>query len=543
MIMGVDKILELIECIKKNFPEINMYNSMIFRLMAAQSGESIKMLMHAVYYKKPSESHKLAPLHTSRDSGITASEKTHGTILSDRISQAVSVDNIASTVSVDDPKTHETLSIDFSKLNEELQGLNKHHALVKDVVESYMFLALRKSIFCDMCFIMKKKYQILVRSPNVPEKEKMKMYKLWRDLYDQYNKINLPPGFNMIHPNQRRSLEAYIADYRENQRVNAINNLITGAVNQQQSIMPQHPPISVAQNQEATMAQNLTAQNPSIKVAQNRGAQNHKFNTAQNPSIKLAQNQPAEIDSEKLAPTLSKDHNIVIGRAATDASESMPPSAISQGSSENMRKLSSKSIILVDDDSDHLNLAHTSISKISPVDSEVIGRYASGSPARKSIIVDDDYDKYNQLNDSMKNTLHVDLAPQNEELDTLLPGDLGIQLNNSDRSGNDCNTGRSKITADFSEEGDDVSFIAAVRSLNKTSSPEYRKKRKGRDGMGEAKVDCKWEEGFVQGLFYNFGMDSPFGVYEQSEIDQLYLEGFKAASAYYTRKVGEQEQD
>lgn len=95
-----------------------------------------------------------------------------------------------------------------------------------------------------------------------------------------------------------------------------------------------------------------------------------------------------------------------------------------------------------------------------------------------------------------------------------------------------------------SDDANDGSFISEIRSLNNASSPSRHKKRKtldsvDRTGAQNGQVDFNWQEGFVQGLFYNFGIESPFKQDQNMHVNQIYLDGFKAASRYYKRKIDE----
>jgi hypothetical protein len=99
---------------------------------------------------------------------------------------------------------------------------------------------------------------------------------------------------------------------------------------------------------------------------------------------------------------------------------------------------------------------------------------------------------------------------------------------------------RKKVISDNTNDG---SFISEIRSLNKASSPMNKKRKASesvdRIGTQHHQVDFNWQEGFVQGLFYNFGIESPFEQDQSIHVDQVYLDGFKAASSYYKRKVDE----
>lgn len=505
--MGLEKVQELIECIRQSTPNPNALNSVIFRLMAAQSGEGTYMLMHALYYNRPNESLRFISPQRSwespKDQNIAPS--TQVTFLENRKQMQPQAGIVEKSQNVNQ-SSQESLSADFQKLNEEMQHLSSQHPLVKDLVESYMFLTLRKSIFGDMCIIMKKKYNALVQSPNIPEEEKMKLHKMWRDLYEQYNKIKLPQGFNLIPPSQRKSLEGYIAEYREHQRLRAQNQTINKG-ERQAAVPTQSKPVTMSESRPITVSEIQPvneAQLQPVKILQ---------------PVTMSQSQPVELQPSNMSQS-------------QPVSKSIPHSAASNSYSdrgENGKKLSSNPIIIIDDD--NLNLEHSATSSRPPASNA-----SADSPRR--IILDDDSKSdtgANQISNSKR-------SPRKEKSDVFHSDrvnsmDLDIQVEEAG-IGNEYNTVTSRNKPQFSKYSDDESFISAVRSLNKASSPEA-KKALGRDS--DTTVDYKWQEGFVQGLFYNFGMDSPFGVYEQSQIDQVYLEGFKAASTYYARKVGEQD--
>ena len=55
----------------------------------------------------------------------------------------------------------------------------------------------------------------------------------------------------------------------------------------------------------------------------------------------------------------------------------------------------------------------------------------------------------------------------------------------------------------------------------------------------DSKNDYIWQEGFVQGLFYSMGVDSPFGPAGDNDINRQFLDGFKTASNYFSHKLEE----